>query len=368
MKKTLTHFIGKHLKVYLAYSRDRSIRFSSASGGVATTLLEYLLEKNYIDAVVVPRPRFRQGFVYGVWTVVRDPSEILKFSGSLYAPVFGLSKVLAYALNRFKRIAVTAIPCHARTVRKISEFHDRNEDVFIIGLYCNNTPSSWATKYALKYFGIKVEEAESVKPRGLGWPGYTIIKTKTSTICIPFSLFWGSGFGQYFYGLGCYLCVDHTNTSADISLADPWTLPHEHIRRLGGATLVIVRSRQGLEVFENAVRSGYISAVEVDPIYAVQYATLLTSSKRGLGRNVGEPVLPPGFTTIIHELVYNLGQLLASRESLWPLLRVYHGIVRPLAFKIGSLFDYKLGTTWAKVSEYIRLMQKVKLPDKGLST
>ena len=154
---------------------------------------------------------------------------------------------------------------------------------------------------------------------------------------------------------------------ADISLADPWTLPHEYIRRLGGATLAILRSRKGLEVFEDTVKSGYISAEEVDPVYAIQYTTLLKLSKRVLRRNMDGFILPPGFTTITHEVVYHLGRLLASRESLWPLLRVYHRTVRPLAFKIASLLDYKLGTTWAKISKRVNFMQRVKLPKKGLS-
>jgi len=142
----------------------------------------------------------------------------------------------------------------------------------------------WATRYALKYFNIRAEDVERVKFRGRGWPGYTTIETKSGTIQIPYPAFWDSGFGQYFYGLSCYLCSDQTNSLADISLADPWTLPHEPVKRLGGATLVVIRTKRGLEIFEGAVRAGYVEAVEVDPVYAVQDATLLKLSKRVLKR------------------------------------------------------------------------------------
>lgn len=92
--------------------------------------------------------------------------------------------------------------------------------------------------------------------------------------------------------MGCYLCSDQANTLADISLANPWTLPRESIKRLGGATLVVVRTKRGLEVFEGVVRTGYARAVEVDPVYAVQGATLLKLSKRVLKRHANGYVLP----------------------------------------------------------------------------
>ncbi|MFZ8782949.1 MAG: Coenzyme F420 hydrogenase/dehydrogenase, beta subunit C-terminal domain, partial [Desulfurococcaceae archaeon] len=98
-------------------------------------------------------------------------------SGSLYAPVYGLSKILDYALTKFKSIAITATPCYARAIRRVLESRGRSGDVFIVGLYCNNVPSMWATRYALKYFNINVEDVERVRSRGCGWPGYTIIET-----------------------------------------------------------------------------------------------------------------------------------------------------------------------------------------------
>ena len=57
-------------------------------------------------------------------------------------------------------------------------------------------------------------------------------------------------------------------------------------------------------------------------------------------------VLPPGFTTIAHELAYHVGHFLASREPLWPLLRAYHRVVAPLAFKAAYLLDHRLKTRW----------------------
>jgi coenzyme F420 hydrogenase subunit beta len=361
--------IGDYLRVYVAWARDERIRCYSASGGVATTLLKYLLKKKYVDAVIVPSPRFKRGLTYGVWTVVREPGVLDAYSGSLYAPVYGLSKILDYTLTRFKRIAITAVPCYARAIRRILESRGRSGDVFIVGLYCNNTPSMWATKYALKYFNINVEDIERVRFRGFGWPGYTAVETMRSTIRIPFPIFWDSGFGQYFYGVGCYLCSDQIAVSADLSLADPWTLPNELIERLGGATLVVVRSERGLNVLGEAVEAGYLSTIEVDPVYAIQDAALLRLSRRALkkGDDGDRYVLPPSFTTITYELTYLIGHFLTSREGLWPLLRVYHRTVRSLTLKIASMLDYRLQTTWSRINTLVKNMQRIKLPCNCLS-
>ncbi len=360
------YLIGPYSKVFVAYAVDSRTRYLSASGGVATGILRFLLEEGFVDAVVVPRPRYRNGLVYGVWSIIRDSGELLGLSGSLYAPTYGFGRVLTRALERFKRLAVTTVPCYTRAARKIVEARGRGSDIFILGLYCSNTPSLLATRYALKYFGIRVDEVESVRFRGSGWPGYTVVKTKRGIIRIPFSVFWDCGFGQYFYGLNCYLCTDQTNTQADISLADPWTLPHEPIKKLGGATLVVVRSERGLEVFEEAVKSGYISAVEVDPIYAVQDATLLRLSKRTLKKTTNTTYLSPSFTTIAYEIVYHVGHSLALREGLWPLLRAYHKVFVPLVFKATGFLDSKLGTTWTKMYRGVKLLQKTKLQRRDL--
>ena len=91
-----------------------------------------------------------------------------------YAPVYGLSKILNYALTKFKSIAITAVPCHAKATRRVFESRGRDGDVFIVGLYCNNTLSMLATKYALKYFNINVEGVKSVRVGGRGVAGPAI--------------------------------------------------------------------------------------------------------------------------------------------------------------------------------------------------
>jgi coenzyme F420 hydrogenase subunit beta len=358
------HFIGSFTKVFLAWATDPRVRWGAAAGGVGTAILMYMLREGLVDAVIVPKLRIRKGFVYGVWTIVKDPNELSRFSGSIYVPTYGFANVLRYAKDRFKRIAVTALPCHTRAVRVLTNSYSlrSEDDVFIVGLYCDNTPAMYATRYVAKMFRLNPNDIEFVKFRGNGWPGYMLIKSKKTEVktWIPFSSYRDSGFAQYFYGLGCYLCTDQTNTSADISLADPWTLPPEPIKRLGGATLVVVRSRKGLDVFEGARRAGYIKAVEIEPVYAIQSATTYRLTKKVLVRINQDYLLPLSFSSISRELVYHIGHMLALRERLWALLRLFHKTLARIIMFVASFLDYRLGTRWAHINKSIELLQKVK--------
>lgn len=76
MDNYVRFFVGDYLRIYMAWAQSARTRHHSASGGVATALLKYLLEKNYVDAVIVPSPRFKRCSTYGVWTIVREPSVL----------------------------------------------------------------------------------------------------------------------------------------------------------------------------------------------------------------------------------------------------------------------------------------------------
>ncbi|MCC6004050.1 MAG: Coenzyme F420 hydrogenase/dehydrogenase, beta subunit C-terminal domain [Thermofilum sp.] len=360
--KIVRSLIGNYSAVYIAWATDERIRRRGASGGVGTALLRYLLEHHRVDAVVVPRQRVNRGFVYGVWTVVRQGEELERFSGSLYAPTFGFAKVFDLALRRFGRIAVTAVPCYVEAARRLARLRGREHAVFILGPYCNNTPNVYAVRYALKRFHISAYEVVSISFRGYGWPGFTSIWTSGGVVRISFPIFWDSGFGHYFYGRSCFVCTNPTNVGADLSLADPWTLPareREPFMKLGGATLVVVRSEKGLNLLREASEAGYLVLREVDPIFALPDSVLIKSTARVFADVKNGISLSPGVFTILREAAYVFGRALALREGAWPLLSFYHRGVGWL-LSLALLVDEGLGTRWGRVRRGIRRLQSAK--------
>jgi len=354
------HFIGPYIKVFLAWASNSKIRRNAASGGVGTALLMYMLKEGLVDVVITPRLRVSRGSVYGVWTIVKDPDDLSKFSGSIYAPTYGFAHILRYAMKKFRRIAITAVPCYAKAARSLANSLGYAGDLFIVGLYCNNTPSTYAVRYLGKVFRFDPAMVEAIRFRGNGWPGYMELRLKNARnkVFIPFSKYWDSGFGQYFYGLGCYVCTDQTGIFTDVSLADPWTFSYEFTKSLGGATLVIVRTPRGLDVFKGAMESGYIKAIAINPIYVIQPATIFKLTKRVLLRSNQNYLLPPSFSSVMHELIYHLGSFLASREKLWGLLKLFHGAPKNILMFVASVLDFKLGTEWSHIVKSIWLLQR----------
>jgi len=60
----------------------------------------------------------------------------------------------------------------------------------------------------------------------------------------------------------------------------------------------------------------------------------------------------------MHELVYHLGSFLASREKLWGLLKLFHGVPRNILMFVASVLDFKLGTEWSHIVKSIELLQR----------
>jgi len=261
---------------------------------------------------------------------------VINYAGSIYAPV-DIVKVLREVFKKGLRIALVGLPCHIRGLRKSFQYlsHLKDNVKLVLGLYCNNIPSSKAAGYAVKtLLKVDPERVSRLTFRGHGWPGYAIVATDDGRVLkVSFPVFWDSGLGQYFYDESCFLCSDHTAELADISLADPWTYQKD----IGvGKTLIVIRTKPGLEILRRAVESGYLEFEEIPELYAVQYTTLLKKTvkvtvKKSTNRYY---MLPPSIASIIHELDYRWGNTLARDERLWPLLRLYmkvkYHLFRPL--------------------------------------
>ncbi|MEM2514595.1 MAG: Coenzyme F420 hydrogenase/dehydrogenase, beta subunit C-terminal domain [Candidatus Bathyarchaeia archaeon] len=358
VKQVISNFtnrmIGDYLRVGLAWSTDKNTRFRSASGGAVTSILKYLLEKGIVNAVLAPKVQVKQGLVFGSYEIVCDGEEIQKYAGSIYAPV-DITKALREAFARNLRIALVGLPCQVRGLRNsLKQLPLLNENIKVVfGLYCYNLPSSRAVECAIKMFLRKdPEEILHIAFRGGGWPGYTTITTKDGkTFKIPSQAFWDSGFGQYFYGKACLLCPDHTAELADISFADPWT----YQRNIGaGKTLVIIRTKPGLEVLNGAVKSGHLGFEEIPAIHAVQHATLLKKTVKvtTIKTTRYSYELPLSISSVVHELDYLVGSRLAKYKRLWSLLRLYVKS-RPYLLKHLITLDYLLKT------ELTRMLDKI---------
>lgn len=61
----------------------------------------------------------------------------------------------------------------------------------------------------------------------------------------------------------CYICPDHTGEFADIAVGDPWYRKVQPGER--GKSLIVARTRHGVEVLQAAVLAGYVVLESEDP-------------------------------------------------------------------------------------------------------
>ena len=122
-------YIGHYVGLHSGYSLDESIRFHSASGGVVSQFLIYLLDKKIIDGAVVTA--FDKDNVTPISYIATNKDEILKAKSSKYCPVsLNLvgNEIIKSTLSRF---IIVGLPCHIQAFRKRAIFDKRLKEKII---------------------------------------------------------------------------------------------------------------------------------------------------------------------------------------------------------------------------------------------
>jgi len=341
-------YIGYFINTYIAYSSNNYIRYYSSSGGVVSTLLLYLLLKKYVDAVVtVCDTADERGFFEPRPCIINSAQDFLKkyryIAGSRYRSV-PLNEILKDIANneRIRSVAFVGLPCHIRGLKNLLEIDNRlqEKDFIIIGLFCNNVPTSNAQKYLLtkvaKLKGWEVDKVTHIIYRGRGWPGYLTIELKDGyNIIKPFFDYWDSGFGQFFAHKRCLVCTDQTAELADISVGDAW-LPELISKDKIGTSIVITRSTLGDGILNEAANEGYLMIQRIPHKKTIQQAAIFRKQlfKSWLKHlKLGYPVhiyidhrefLPaPSFVARLWYYYLRIGMFLAKYEKTWDLLYIY---------------------------------------------
>jgi coenzyme F420 hydrogenase subunit beta len=137
--------LGYYLATHVGYSEAH--RLTSASGGLATWLLEHLLSEGAVDAVLSVGPDAASPTLFN-YRACRSALEVRACSGSCYQPVH-LGRVLGDVLRTEGRYAVVALPCVARALRlaTVEDPRLRSRLVFVVGLVCGQMKSRHYAEY-----------------------------------------------------------------------------------------------------------------------------------------------------------------------------------------------------------------------------
>lgn len=128
------------MKTYIGYSTDSNVRFNATSGGIGTSFLKWLFDKNIIETSI--------SFVFNSNTLRYEPQIIHSFndyriSGSIYQEIDLIGFIKSH-LNEIKGVfACFALPCQTRAIRKI--LRSAGHKSIIIGLTCSSQQTIDAT-------------------------------------------------------------------------------------------------------------------------------------------------------------------------------------------------------------------------------
>ena len=261
---------GHSLGVWEGWASDPQIRVGGSSGGIITALSLYCIEKLAVTSVSHVGMHHEQPW-RNQNIVSRNRGDLMRGLGSRYAasaPCLSLADIEAADGSTL----FVGKPCDAAAVALVLKHkpHLRAKIAAVVSFFCAGTPSSAAAAELLRKHGADPQRLQSLNFRGNGWPGRfrAVDGGGNEVASLSYAESWGAL--QRSRGLRCALCADGMGEVADIACGDAW---HRYADDGNpGVSVVIARTRRGLEIVEGARQAGYLELepAGVDAILASQ--------------------------------------------------------------------------------------------------
>jgi len=256
--------VGHYYNTYVGYSNK--YRLTSSSGGIATYLIDELLNKKIVDAVITVKEGENSFYEY---SIVRSTDEIISTSKTRYFPVT-LATVLEQLKNSNERFAVVGIACFIKSVRLLQIYHPELKEriKFTIGIICGGIKSRFFAEYLAGKAGVannhftqpqfRIKDHQSrASDYSFGCKDeegalHTIKMRKVGDM-------WGSGM---FKNNACDYCDDVTTELADISLGDAWLNPYNQDGK--GTNVMVTRSKLSEELINEGITMKELTVEHLD--------------------------------------------------------------------------------------------------------
>ncbi|MBR4559822.1 MAG: Coenzyme F420 hydrogenase/dehydrogenase, beta subunit C-terminal domain [Fibrobacter sp.] len=256
------YYIGRYLETFVGHSNDNEIRYHSASGGVLSHFLIYLLEKGLINGAVVTKFSSSDA-MYPETFIATSKEEILSAKSSKYCPV-SLNGITKKILAFEGKVVVVGLPCHIQSLRKRLTFDSKLKEkiVGLFSIYCSSNRNFNAQKFLLDYYKIRREDVTKFAYRDDGCLGNmkVFVSGKEPLLNIPFIDYYGA-LRSFFKPRRCLSCIDHYGELADINFGDIHIAPYSNDRI--GVSSIIVRNSKYRSILMQAVHENVLS---IEPI------------------------------------------------------------------------------------------------------
>lgn len=332
-------YIGYFINCYTGYSSDYEIRYHSASGGMITQLLIWLLDKKYINGAFVTKfnpnsPLLVESFL------ATTKEDILNAKSSKYAPVT-LEQSIKEIKNKEGKFVIVGLPCHIHGFRKYESIDTKfKEKIFAyFGIYCSGSRTFYLTEHVLKERKIDIESLTYLSYRDEGCLGGLVAKGINKQTHQPYHYYedyqkYCHPLRSFFVPRRCLLCTDHFAELADISFGDIHVKPFLNDKI--GINSFIIRKEKYLKYIYEAGNDGVITFATTSPDILLSSQIAVKQKKhraatfikidKFLGRKI--PIYDIQFDdpNIIKSLISYLHNMLqifiGNHKILWPIIQI----------------------------------------------
>lgn len=247
--------LGYYHYGYFGYSTNFDIRFHAASGGLVSSVLAYLLDKQIISAAVVVENDLSQPFLNRT-VLIHNSSDLYKNRSSKYCPV-KFDGIVSKILREDGPVVIVGLPCVLHGYRKYEKLSKAfRQKVFgYFGLYCSGNRTFNMTEYVLSKHKIDITSLKYFQYRDNGCLGDLIAIDDNKKLQIPYQLFFHP-LRSIFIPDRCQLCIDHYAELADISFGDIHYGKYKDDKV--GINSIVVRNEKFVSLLEDAAKEGYI--------------------------------------------------------------------------------------------------------------
>ncbi len=266
---------GPYVSVQTGWATDPKVRHAGSSGGALSMLLIHLLAEGIVDAVV--QTAASPALSIGNTTVISTlPDQIVAAAGSRYAPSAPLAD-LSHHLEDGRRFAFVGKPCDAAALRALIAVEPRYGQVFpvILSFFCAGVPSHTGGTEVLRALGTSLDQTQSFRFRGNGWPGRaTAVLTDGSERSMSYHDSWGRILSRHLQHR-CKVCADGTGIAADLVCADAWESDeagYPVFEEAEGTSLIVARTHWGAKLLAEAEARARIRTepFNLDDLVAIQ--------------------------------------------------------------------------------------------------
>ena len=245
-------------ELYVGFCRDKNVRTVASAGGVVSAILLHALESGIIDAAVVSRIASESGKVSAVTEIVETREKILAHAGSYYidTPVLHTLK----SLRTYEgRVAIVALPCQVRALRKIfkKDKQLRDKVVLMIGLFCrgNLKVEFYEDYFRRHHIDPRIVEAINIRRGHLNGEVFVHCKDGSNRRLSfrEMNMYRIAGVHAKAF---CYWCSDHLSAEADIAVGDIFH-PEYKLRSIKHSAF-ICRSDAGRQIIQSLIVSGFL--------------------------------------------------------------------------------------------------------------